>query len=45
MGQYVPVPVAGTVSAGLGTVWENRTCGIPVENPTSEQNSRIQGVL
>ena len=33
MGQYVPVPATGAVSAGMGTVWENHSRGIPVRNP------------
>ena len=34
-GRYVPVTAMGTVSAGTGTVWENRTRGIPVQNPSN----------
>jgi hypothetical protein len=37
-GWYAPVPAMGTVYAGMGTVWENRTRGIPVWNPT-DRNS------
>ena len=33
--RYVPVPGAGTVSAGTGAVWENPTRGLPVLNPTA----------
>ena len=36
--RFVPVPVAGTVFAGLGAVWENPTRGLPVSNPTGRQN-------
>ena len=31
MGWYIPS--MGTVFAGLGTVWENLTCSIPMFNP------------
>ena len=34
MGQYVPAPTTGTVSAGSVAVWENSTHGIPMENPS-----------
>jgi hypothetical protein len=33
--RYGPAPVAGTVCAGTGTVWENPTRGLPVRNPIS----------
>jgi len=33
-GSCVPIPVAGTVSVGLGTVWENPTLGLPVSSPS-----------
>ena len=29
---YVPVPIKGTVFAGLGSVWEIPTHGIPMTN-------------
>ena len=30
----VPAPITGTVFAGTGTVWENRTRGIHMPNPS-----------
>ena len=33
MGRVRAVPAMGKVFAGMGTVWENPTCGLPVLNP------------
>jgi hypothetical protein len=31
-------PPTGTVYTGMGAVWENLTCGLPVLNPTLSVN-------
>ena len=35
-GSWRVIPTTGTGSAGLGTVWENPTRGLPVSNPSAE---------
>jgi hypothetical protein len=37
--RYVPLPDAGTVSAGVGVVWEMLTRGIPVRKPNAISTS------
>ena len=41
-GQYVFIPTTGMVSAGMGTVWENCTCGMPMQNPTNQDKGEGQ---
>jgi len=41
-GRYVPIPATGTVSAGTGTVWGNRTRSIPVRNPKERARARAR---
>ena len=39
-GRYLPVPATGTVLVGMGTVWENSTCRLPVPNPRCNRRRR-----
>jgi hypothetical protein len=44
-GQHVPAPMAmGTVSVGTGTVCQNSTCGIPVQNPKHQRSFLLLGL-
>ena len=50
MGRVRVVPATGKVFAGMGTVWENPTRGLPVLNPSSifplvDNQQHIEGIL
>ena len=38
MVQFLPIPMPGTVCSGTGTVSENPTHGLPMQNPTCLQS-------